>query len=69
MIRTLTCPICKKEATPASDAEARWLPFCSERCRNVDLYRWSEGRYAIVEPLIPSEDAEVGPMDDPELAD
>jgi endogenous inhibitor of DNA gyrase (YacG/DUF329 family) len=69
VIRPLTCPICQKDATPATEADAKWLPFCSERCRNIDLYRWSEGRYAIVEPLIPSEEEEIGSMEDPEHAD
>jgi endogenous inhibitor of DNA gyrase (YacG/DUF329 family) len=35
------CPICGK---PASEA-AR--PFCSDRCRDVDLNRWLSGSYAI----------------------
>lgn len=35
------CPICGKPAT----REAR--PFCSERCRKVDLSRWLGGHYAI----------------------
>jgi endogenous inhibitor of DNA gyrase (YacG/DUF329 family) len=67
VIRPLTCPVCQKEIAPASEAEAKWLPFCSERCQNVDLFRWSEGRYAIVEPLMPAHDADAGPMEDPSL--
>jgi endogenous inhibitor of DNA gyrase (YacG/DUF329 family) len=35
------CPICGKPAT-----EASW-PFCSERCRDVDLNRWLSNSYAI----------------------
>ena len=35
------CPICKKPAVEASK------PFCSERCRDVDLNRWLSGSYAI----------------------
>jgi endogenous inhibitor of DNA gyrase (YacG/DUF329 family) len=35
------CPICRKPATDASK------PFCSERCRDVDLNRWLSGSYAI----------------------
>ena len=30
------------------------LPFCSKRCRLVDLGRWMEGRYAI--PAAPREE-------------
>jgi uncharacterized protein len=35
------CPICRKPATEASK------PFCSERCRDVDLNRWLSNSYAI----------------------
>lgn len=35
------CPICGK---PAFEAHK---PFCSERCRDVDLNRWLSGSYAI----------------------
>ncbi len=35
------CPICNKPATEAA------RPFCSERCRDVDLHRWLSGAYAI----------------------
>ena len=35
------CPICGKPATEAS------RPFCSERCRDVDLNRWLSGSYVI----------------------
>jgi endogenous inhibitor of DNA gyrase (YacG/DUF329 family) len=34
-------PICRKPATEASH------PFCSERCRDVDLNRWLSNSYAI----------------------
>ena len=35
------CPICGKPAVEAS------RPFCSERCRDVDLNRWLSNSYAI----------------------
>ncbi|HEY0331402.1 MAG TPA: DNA gyrase inhibitor YacG [Rhodopseudomonas sp.] len=35
------CPICGKPATEAS------RPFCSERCRDVDLNRWLSNSYSI----------------------
>jgi hypothetical protein len=38
---TKPCPICGKPATEASH------PFCSERCRDVDLNRWLSNSYAI----------------------
>jgi endogenous inhibitor of DNA gyrase (YacG/DUF329 family) len=43
--RTMRCPICKKpvEATPAN----RYRPFCSERCRMVDLGTWAGEDYRV----------------------
>jgi endogenous inhibitor of DNA gyrase (YacG/DUF329 family) len=35
------CPICGKPSTEAS------RPFCSERCRDVDLNRWLSGSYVV----------------------
>jgi endogenous inhibitor of DNA gyrase (YacG/DUF329 family) len=35
------CPECGKPANPKT------LPFCSARCRDVDLNRWLSGRYVI----------------------
>ena len=35
------CPICGK---PSAE---RFRPFCSARCKDVDLYRWLSGAYAI----------------------
>lgn len=50
----MACPICDK----ATDAKFR--PFCSKRCADVDLAKWLGGGYAI-----PSED----PDDLDELAE
>jgi endogenous inhibitor of DNA gyrase (YacG/DUF329 family) len=36
-----TCPICGKPSAQAT------RPFCSPRCRDVDLNRWLSGRYVI----------------------
>ena len=35
------CPICGRPA----DAATR--PFCSSRCRDVDLHRWLSGHYVV----------------------
>lgn len=37
----MTCPICAK------DSDAKYRPFCSRRCADVDLGRWLKGSYAI----------------------
>ena len=38
------CPICGKPGA------AKFRPFCSKRCADVDLQRWFSGRYAIPVP-------------------
>jgi endogenous inhibitor of DNA gyrase (YacG/DUF329 family) len=35
------CPICGKPVAAA------FRPFCSRRCKDVDLHRWFSGRYAL----------------------
>lgn len=35
------CPICGQPAAAAH------RPFCSPRCRDIDLHRWLSGAYAI----------------------
>ena len=58
MIAPKTCPVCDgvlpADASPTgTNAASRHWPFCSKRCAEVDLLRWTQGRYAIVEPLTP----------------
>ena len=54
----LKCPICKK-AVGEGNAE---FPFCSERCRTIDLGNWASEKYVIptaADPnLIKTEDDE-----------
>lgn len=35
----MSCPICKK------DTVAKYRPFCSKRCADVDLGKWFGGEY------------------------
>jgi len=42
------CPVCGKPSQQAS------RPFCSKRCRDVDLNRWFSGSYVV--PGADSED-------------
>ncbi len=35
------CPICR------APTEARYRPFCSRRCADVDLNRWLSGAYVV----------------------
>jgi len=48
----LRCPICKK-AVKANDAD---FPFCSERCRTIDLGKWASGAYVISSPVPDTEE-------------
>ena len=68
MIRPATCPICGKTVPPATDPHAGVAPFCSVRCKQIDFFRWNDGRYAIVESLDASR-TEALPSDDAELED
>ena len=49
----LRCPICKK---PVKSADADF-PFCSERCRLIDLGKWASGAYVISSPVADAEEA------------
>jgi uncharacterized protein len=49
----LRCPICKK-AVKSTDAD---FPFCSERCRLLDLGKWATGAYVISSPVTDAEEA------------
>jgi endogenous inhibitor of DNA gyrase (YacG/DUF329 family) len=46
------CPICGKPAIEAS------RPFCSERCRDVDLNRWLSNSYVVPGRKEDDEDAD-----------
>lgn len=43
----LRCPICKKPV----EAKGPEFPFCSERCRLIDLGKWASGGYVISSPV------------------
>ena len=46
------CPICRKAVDSASDAD---FPFCSERCRLLDLGNWATEKYVVSEPVFDEE--------------
>jgi endogenous inhibitor of DNA gyrase (YacG/DUF329 family) len=45
------CPSCKKPVADDSPA----IPFCSPRCKLLDLGNWLTGRYVVSSPLSPDE--------------
>lgn len=46
----MACPICDRET------DAKFRPFCSKRCADIDLAKWLSGSYAI--PSQDEDDAE-----------
>ena len=46
----MTCPICQKPS------DAKYRPFCSKHCADVDLARWFKGSYSV--PSTDPEDIE-----------
>ncbi len=49
----ICCPICKKELDVPDDYPPR--PFCSARCKKIDLGNWLSEKYVISRPLQPEE--------------
>lgn len=47
MKRKIKCPNCQKETEYSS--ENKYRPFCSERCRIIDLGEWASGSYRIAQ--------------------
>jgi endogenous inhibitor of DNA gyrase (YacG/DUF329 family) len=47
------CPICRKPTDSETDAE---FPFCSERCRLLDLGAWASEKYVVSDPIFDEED-------------
>ena len=54
----MKCPVCKKEV----ELGAENVPFCSERCKLIDLGDWASEKHVISTPISlapnPEEDAE-----------
>jgi uncharacterized protein len=50
----MKCPICKKNVAPSNP----YAPFCSDRCRLIDLGNWASGKYRISSPAQPEPEDE-----------
>ena len=45
------CPICRKVIKKPSQRqgqEVKFFPFCSQRCKLIDLGAWLDGKYKII---------------------
>lgn len=49
------CPNCKKDVVWSPESQYR--PFCSERCRLIDLGAWADGSYAVPTQESPEDSA------------
>jgi len=54
---TVACPHCGN-AVPYS-SQNRWRPFCSERCKLIDLGNWASERYRVPEASLSADDETV----------
>lgn len=54
MSRALLCPLCKR----AVERSVESFPFCSDRCRLIDLGNWSDGSYAVAGEAVIVDDRE-----------
>lgn len=52
MIR-VKCPICSKSFEISKLDDLPSFPFCTDRCRMVDLGRWIDGAYALPDQAQP----------------
>ena len=56
-MRPVKCPTCHKSGDWFA---AKYGPFCSHRCKLIDLGKWFDGENAISEPLKPEHLEETG---------
>lgn len=63
-LRKLRCPICR-QTVPRTNAE---FPFCSERCRLIDLGKWASGAYVVSTPVLDPDEVEGLPSSSPDDA-
>ncbi len=52
------CPICDRSMEGQGTAEWPEFPFCSPRCRLIDLGRWLGGAYRLPSPTAEERPAE-----------
>jgi uncharacterized protein len=52
----MKCPVCRK----AVEKDHPEFPFCSDRCRLIDLGNWSSEKYVISTPIRPSDTPQNG---------
>ena len=61
---TVTCPICHQVMQGQGPAEWPEFPFCSARCKTIDLGRWLGEQYRIA-PEEPDSESDPEEMEVP----
>ncbi len=46
-----TCPTCQTDVSVDKPEDLSTRPFCSERCKMVDLHKWFSEEYRISDPI------------------
>lgn len=60
----IDCRYCGKELSYKSTSDLPFFPFCSERCKLIDLGKWVEEEHRIEEPLSPEASEDRGKPQD-----
>jgi uncharacterized protein len=47
MVATVSCPTCRRPICIEQEHRPKTFPFCSARCRLIDLGAWANGDYQI----------------------
>lgn len=50
----MKCPVCGKEVQPGDP----FMPFCSDRCKLIDLGNWASEKYVIPGEKVQRDDNE-----------
>jgi len=59
-LKTLRCPTCRAVVLAGSED----FPFCSDRCRVIDLGKWASGGYVISSPAFSGETGDPDMLDE-----
>lgn len=62
MPATVRCPICKREVA----LDAPEMPFCSKRCRLMDLGNWASEKYVVPGSPVSTELEDAPDYEEPE---
>jgi endogenous inhibitor of DNA gyrase (YacG/DUF329 family) len=64
-VLSIRCPTCRKLVL----REERTFPFCSDRCKMIDLGKWASGDYVISSPLDQDSSEAEYPLREPRVDD